>query len=365
MPSPANETDRDSPGRIKRRWLRRALQALLLFAGLYLAVDLLADMGWRELVSQLRSAQPGLIATICLLLFLRWVVWSSRWNLSLHRAGVRVPAWRPLPTILAAAFVNHVTPSFRIFGGLLRARYVSRPAKEPFSVAYASVLFDQIVAQTVMGALSAIAFVILALELGRFRQALAAGLIVTSLLLLIPLLLRRYRRLRQPSPARPDGAETETLGAGRSLLKLAKGAFVVLEKLVHEPRLTGMAIALSLAYAVLNIAAAWLAFRALGESTSILAVFLAVSVGVTVGALSGTPGGGLTTEAAMVACYDLLGIDRSLALAATVLYRGLHYLLVLSLGAPSLTILEVLHRRGEAADDAPPAPQSRPADRLV
>ena len=173
MTQPENEIGRESPGRVKRRWLRRTLQALVILGGLYLTFDLLSGMGWRELVRELRTAQPVLVGYTCLLLFLRWVVWSARWGLSLKRAGVAVPIWRPLPTILAAAMVNHVTPSFRVFGGLLRARYISRAAKAPFSAAYGSVLFDQIVAQTVVGAITAIAFVIMALELGRFRQAFA------------------------------------------------------------------------------------------------------------------------------------------------------------------------------------------------
>ena len=46
----------------------------------------------------------------------------------------------------------------------------------------------------------------------------------------------------------------------------------------------------------------------------------------------------------------------------TVLYRGLHYLLVVMLGAPSLAILEMLHRRGEAAgtDPDPPLAEAPP-----
>lgn len=345
----------ESPGRVKRRWLRRSLQALLILAGLYLTFDLLSGMGWRELARELRSAHPRLVGYACLLLFLRWVAWSGRWSLSLRRAGVTVPIWRPLPTILAAAMVNHVTPSFRVFGGLLRARYISRAAGAPFSAAYGSVLFDQIVAQTVVGAITAIAFVLMALQLGRFRQAVAAALIVTSLLLLIPLLLRRYRRLRNLSRPDPGSADEAQAGIGRRLMRRGRRAISELEHLIHEPGLLALSVTLSLVYVSLNLGGAWMAFRALGESPSMMSVFLAVSVGVTVGALSGTPGGGLTTEVAMVKCYELLGVETSIALAATLLYRGLHYLLVLGLGGPSLAILEFLHRRDEPDADSAPA----------
>jgi uncharacterized membrane protein YbhN (UPF0104 family) len=46
------------------------------------------------------------------------------------------------------------------------------------------------------------------------------------------------------------------------------------------------------------------------------------------------------SEAAMIAVFVALGVDRLDATAATLLYRGLHYLVVLGLGAPALVWLE-------------------------
>jgi uncharacterized membrane protein YbhN (UPF0104 family) len=54
----------------------------------------------------------------------------------------------------------------------------------------------------------------------------------------------------------------------------------------------------------------------------------------------------------MVKCYELLDVETSIALAATLLYRGLHYLLVLTLGGPSLAVLELLHRRAKPEADS-------------
>ncbi|MDX1644630.1 MAG: lysylphosphatidylglycerol synthase domain-containing protein, partial [Thermoanaerobaculia bacterium] len=107
---------------------------------------------------------------------------------------------------------------------------------------------------------------------------------------------------------------------------------------------------LALLYVALNWAAAWSASNALARPLEPLTVFLALSLGTTVGALSGTPGGTLTTEAAMIACYVLLGVDRQTALAATLLYRGLHYLLVLTLGLPALVGCELAHCRRRSPD---------------
>lgn len=351
-----SSADRDSPARVRRRWLRRTLELLLLAAALYLATDLLADVGWRELESELRSAAPPLVALIYGLLVLRYLAWNARWQGALHRVGIHRCFWRGAFAILAAAAVNHLTPSFRVFGGLLRARYVSRARSRPFPETYGTVLFDQIANQTVTGVMSVIAFVTMALRLERAGQAIAAGLLALSLVLLIPLLLRKLRR-RQP-PA--EGADQGDSVAGfarrlRPLLERGKDALRKVEDLIHDPSLVARAVLLSLLYVALNLAAAWTAFLALGHQMPIGPVFLATSLGVTIGAISGTPGGSLTTEAAMVTCYGLLGIDRQTALAATLLYRGLHYLVVLTLGVPSLVTVEFLHRRAAAQTTLAPS----------
>lgn len=69
-----------------------------------------------------------------------------------------------------------------------------------------------------------------------------------------------------------------------------------------------------------------------------------ISLGTAVGALSRSPGGIATTEAAMVGTYILLGVTEIDAAAATFLFRGLHYALVLSMGLPSLIFFEFQHR---------------------
>jgi uncharacterized membrane protein YbhN (UPF0104 family) len=57
--------------------------------------------------------------------------------------------------------------------------------------------------------------------------------------------------------------------------------------------------------------------------------------------LMGTPGGIGTTEATMVAAYVALGVDQVSAGAATLLFRGLHYALVIAVGGPALVGFEV------------------------
>jgi uncharacterized membrane protein YbhN (UPF0104 family) len=66
--------------------------------------------------------------------------------------------------------------------------------------------------------------------------------------------------------------------------------------------------------------------------------------------LTGTPGGLGTTEAAMVASFTAMGMDRVDAAAGTLLYRALHYVSILGLGVPALLALE-LKPRSEPVDE--------------
>ena len=46
----------------------------------------------------------------------------------------------------------------------------------------------------------------------------------------------------------------------------------------------------------------------------------------------------------MVGTYVLLGVNQIDAAAATILFRGLHYALVITMGLPSLIYFELQHR---------------------
>lgn len=333
--------------RSRRRWARRSLELVLVAAALYLAVQMLSEVGWASLRRRVGQADISLLGLTTALLLARWLLWNVRWRLAMRGIGVFASRARTLFAILAAVALNHLTPSFRIFGGLVRARFVSTAPDAGFAAIYGSVLFDQVINQSVAGALSALAFIGLAWRLGRPNEVLAGALLVTSLILLVPLLHRHLsRRGLLPSTA-GEGDLADRVGRRlRPLAERSRDFLASLQRLFANRLLLTRAVFLGLLMSACNLAAAWAAFAALGEPPPLTWIFFSVSLGVMIGALSGTPGGGLTTEAAMVTCYTLLGADRASALSATLLYRGLHYALVVLLGLPALITLETLYRRG-------------------
>src|SRR5262249_37706093 len=110
----------------------------------------------------------------------------------------------------------------------------------------------------------------------------------------------------------------------------------------------------TLVYVLLNGLAQWALFRAIAYPVDLLTVLLGVAAGTAAGAFTGTPGGAGTTEAGMILAYAALEVPKMPASAATLFYRGLHYLVILALGLPAIAVLEARLRRQPTAEELLP-----------
>lgn len=333
-----------------RRWLRgRRLPGWLTTAGkwalvgvaLVLVGRLLAGIGWSDLAARLAAADPRLVALAVGCLLARVAGWNARWWLAARRAGTRVGFVRLAAMLSAAAAVNHLTPAARVLGGVLRGRHLARAAGCGFGGALGSVLYDQLAHHVTMAAVGLGASAGAAAAVGRPRTAAALwALLALGSAVAVWLRARAgergARRLAGWLAGRAEGGG----GRRRRLLEHGSEAAGRLALLLADGRLAALAVVLGVGFALVNALAQWLAFAALGASAPFVVVLAAVSIGAGAGIVLGTPGGVGASEAAMIAVFVALGVDRLDATAATLLYRGLHYLVVLGLGAPSLVWLE-------------------------
>lgn len=76
---------------------------------------------------------------------------------------------------------------------------------------------------------------------------------------------------------------------------------------------------------MLDAATLWAVFRALGEPTDFLTAFAGFLMASVVSAIGLVPLGLGTFEASLVATLSLLGVEVEVALAATLLFRGLTF----------------------------------------
>ncbi|MBZ0113078.1 MAG: flippase-like domain-containing protein [Thermoanaerobaculia bacterium] len=295
------------------------------------------------------------------LLGLRLLAWDSRWRRALKEVGVQALRSRTLPALLGAIFLNSVTPTGRVAGGVFRTRHAVREAEGGAAPIFGSVLYDQVLHQVVALAAAVLSVLVLGVATGQ-QLWVAAALGTVALVLALAWGIPAWSRLRvrQHGKAVADGSirrggwsglvrwtasRIERQG-GRSLALVTEGrhSFREFRRLVRHRQLAWFGIVLSLWMILLLGLAEWCCFRSLGSNPGLIACILAVSVGTAVGGLVGTPGGVGGVEAGMVMVLTSLGVEATDALAATVLFRALHYAVVLTLGVPAFFWCESTRR---------------------
>jgi uncharacterized protein (TIRG00374 family) len=334
----------DEPVREPRlqRWGPLLLKTGISALTLYWTWRLLAGMGWGELSSRLAQASWWWLAPAVVCLLARWAAWDARFRAAALR-GARIAPTATLGffVLLASAALNLITPSARLIGGLMRARYFARSTGRPFGLLYGVVLYDQVAHHAVMISATCVAVVATALAAGRL--GLAAG--AFAVLLIAAAALAIWIRRRGPHEQNPlvrllARRAEKAEGRMQRFYAHSHEAVGVFVRLLGDGPLLGKAALFGVVYVLFNAGAQWLIFKALDLPVSALVVFAGVSLGVAAGTMTGTPGGLGTTEAAMVASFTVMGVGRVEAAAATLLYRGLHYATVLAVGLPALILFE-------------------------
>lgn len=368
MPEIADRQNPEETPELRRDRLRQVagavLKAALAIAALYAAWRLAAGIRWSDLAGRLATASRPLVALAVLFLVLRFYLWDLRFRIAAARAaGERAGARFGFPLLLASAALNLVNPAARLLGGPLRARHFARRGGRPFGLFYGVVLYDQLVHQATISVLTALAVAAAALAGGRaaYGWALLALLAAGALGLLAWNRSRRGRPFTESPLARflARRAAREDSRLAR-LYVHGQEAVATFMRLLGDAAMNRRAAALGTALFLANAVAQWLLFRALGEPVGVLPVVAVVALGNAAGMLLGTPGGIGTTEATMVAAYVALGVDRVAAGAATLLFRGLHYALVIAVGGPALVGFE-LRAAWSAARRRPDEPARKAA----
>ncbi len=338
-----------------RRWGFRSFQAAVILLAGYFTYRFLthSDLSWSRLAERVAAARAPYVALGVALLLARYWLWDWRFRLATRLTlGYASGPFLGFFVLMASAALNLITPTARVIGGLMRARYFSRGYRRPFGLLYGVVLYDQVAHHTVMSFCTWVVFSATAFYMGRLWLGWASLAALIAAMAALGFWGRRRGpfeenpivRFLARRAARDEGKLDRFFAQGHE----AVGVFV---RLLASGTLQAQATVLGVAYFLVNIAAQWAMFRALGAPVSPFVVVAVVALGTAVGTLTGTPGGMGTTEVAMMASFKLMGVDAVVAAAGILLYRGLHYASVLVVGLPALTVLELRPKRGELGAD--------------
>jgi uncharacterized protein (TIRG00374 family) len=348
------QPEESSPESRLKTWGVRLLKGAVTLLAAYFTYRFFTqgDFDWSRLGHRVAEAQAPYIVLGVVLLLLRYILWDLRFRLATRLVVER----RTGPVLgffvlFASAALNLITPTARVLGGLMRARYFAHAHNRPFGFLYGVVLYDQVAHHTVMSFCTWITLIATAFALGRNGIGIVtlAALVATAVVLIV---WSRRQGASGENPIvrflarRAERAE----GHLQSLYAHGHEAVGVFVRLLTFPALRWQAVVLGVLYFLVNAIAQWALFLAIGAPVDPFVVIAVVSLGTAVGTLSGTPGGIGSTEVAMMASFKLLGVDEVLAAAGTLLYRGLHYAAVLAIGLPALALLE--WRSGERKESS-------------
>jgi len=315
----------------------------LLALGIAIIALLLWWAGLERVVEILKGASVEYLLLAGIMYILGLVTWGLRWRVLLNALDVRVSFDKILLALLAGIFVNNVTPGARGGGEPVRMYFLAKETDKPYGQVFATVMMDRIldlIPVVAMLALSTIyiytlgspylTVVLVALDLA------FAGLILLTLGILLSerktkgALYWFFRLFERIAPKKAEKYRKRFERAVevdvprfqsdfRFLLK-HKGVFLV-------------ALIYSTASWLFSILRTYYTFKAINYPISLIDVMVVQMVGMVIGMVSVIPGGAGLIETVNSGVYVLLGINRGVAVTATLLDRLISYWIPTALGA--------------------------------
>lgn len=330
--------------------LRRSLLIIvlvLIIAGL---------VGWLlkpEIFSQLReaiwNANHLLIGVAIASYFCAIVVWTIRWQTALRSAGDGNPGAKFATlfwTIWSAVFLNNITPFLRTGGDPFGRVYMVRKlGNVKYSTAIAATLGEHVFDPPFI-----VAFLLVGLFLqfgrGSFPLTillLVLGTLVVSVMVISPRFILKKMigvRLIGNLVTRVVGRFAGHANAQRiveSIEHFYSNTFAVMGR-----RREGLSIGgLTALMWALDLLRLYIILRALGVDPGIAMLLMASSLPTMMGILSFLPGGLVAVEGSLISVLVLFGVSLDLATAATLIERGISFVLSSIVGAGAFFYLGV------------------------
>jgi len=308
-------------------------------AAIAAAVWVIASLDPAQVWKIARAADAWWLIASIVPLPIRFLVWGIKSGAMIRREG-DVSIAETTRGLVAGAFLNLVTPTARVAGGLYRAAAIRRRAGWRFSRAYGWIFADQVTngagSLALFGVLALAAAATIADDVlaGALRAAGAICLVAVALFLLGR--RRLWNALRRP-PVRDWMSRWRPLWSTRAHDDPDPRPWYVSWL---APTLEGREGPLRLATDVFLAALSWsmlclsnaLVFRAIGVSAPVPLLATALVLGTFAGGFVGMGGIGLT-EAALVGLYTQLGVSGPEAAAAALLHRASYYGVILAWGS--------------------------------
>ena len=320
-------------------------KTVLLFAiSIAILVIMLYFVGIDNVVSALKDADKGLILLAVIIQFITFVLYTYRWQLISGRVDINVSLKKLLPMTLLGLAINNITPSGRGGGEPVRGYVLSKETDTHVEDAFATVVADR--------ALDTFPFIVLAavtvigvtfyieLELWIVIVMILAVFAIIALLIMII-----YMSINHEFGLRVNGwilklvrrfYKKNTPELEEKITSAVLGFQDTMSTLLHDRKILGIALPLSLGIWFIEILRVYLVFLAFGVTVSPITIAEVFILAILVGMIPLLPGGIGAVDGIMIIFYSAAGISPSVAAAATVVERLISFWLPTILGMLTL-----------------------------
>ena len=318
-----------------------------------LAIVLMAVAGWLlsrenfyQMLETVKSANHLLIASAIAIYFISVAVWAVRWQTAMSFIGCRMGFGTRYLVLCATIFLNNITPVARAGGDPFGRVYMMRKLG---NISYSSGMAS-IIGEHALTPLVIISFLMAGLILRFGTGSIELTLILAVVWALVALgavFGPRFFFKKRIAIKGITGITRRVLGwfgRRRSVRETVTGieafyssTYATMDKWQHV-----LAIAsLTLLIGALDVFRVYVIFLALGYHPTLPTLLVASSLPVIVGLIPFLPGGLVLIEGSFVSVFALFSVPLNLGMAATLIERGISFVLSTMVGAGVFSYLGV------------------------
>ncbi|UCH50571.1 MAG: flippase-like domain-containing protein, partial [Chloroflexota bacterium] len=307
---------------------------------------LLAHENFYQMFDAIKSANSLLIASAIAIHFISVAVWAARWQTALSFIGCRISFGARYLILCATVFLNNVTPVARVGGDPFGRVYMTHKLENTsYSSAMASLIGEFALIPPVV-----VSFLMAGLVLHFGKGSLQLSLILAvvwalaaSATVFIPRLFFQ-KRIAAKGITGIISRVLGWFGKRRNLREIMaeieafySSTYATMEKWKNV-LLIG---SLTLLIGALDVFRLYAIFLALGYHPTFSMLLVASSLPIIVGLIPLLPGGLILIEGSLISIFALFGVPLNLAMAATVIERGISFVLSTMVGAGVFSYLGV------------------------
>ncbi|MFA4662732.1 lysylphosphatidylglycerol synthase transmembrane domain-containing protein [Pyrococcus kukulkanii] len=304
---------------------------LTIIVGIGIIIVLLWWAGIRDSIGLMLQANLKYLALAVLMYCIAILSWSIRWGVFLRGANIRTSFIKVIEGVFVGIFLNNLTPGARTGGEAIKALYIAKSSNGTYPKVFATVMADRILDIIPVAMLMLIAFIYSVVHgIKVLVWVLLLSLILLMLVVIITvvfsvkenyamsLIMGIFRIFRRIFPSRLSNYEEKMESKIKGGIREFKSTLIGISKRKRDVVFSTL---WSFVLWLSDVLRTYFIFLSLGSRVSLLQVLLVKMASMALAMISVIPGGIGISETIQSALFLAVGVEKTVAVSATVLDR--------------------------------------------